>query len=89
MLKLYLADFFKIMCSVGGVITTGVVVLCLLWIGVVDAVGFHPYGTALDLSNLPVTIGLYGFAYAGHSVFPNIYSSMQEPKKFPFVLMIR
>ncbi|KAL9429012.1 hypothetical protein AB3S75_030920 [Citrus x aurantiifolia] len=74
--------------SVGGVITTGVVVLCLLWIGVVDAVGFHPYGTALDLSNLPVTIGLYGFAYAGHSVFPNIYSSMQEPKKFPFVLMI-
>lgn len=73
--------------SAGGVVASLLVVLCLLWVGVVDQVGFHPNGTALDLSNLPVTIGLYGFCYAGHSVFPNIYSSMKKPSQFPLVLI--
>ncbi|KAJ0088645.1 hypothetical protein Patl1_31841 [Pistacia atlantica] len=74
--------------SVGGVLTTGLVMLCLVWIGVVDNVGFHRTGTALDLANLPVSVGIYGFCYAGHSVFPNIYSSMKEPSQFPWVLII-
>ncbi|XP_031254843.1 amino acid transporter AVT1D-like [Pistacia vera] len=74
--------------SVGGVLITGLVMLCLVWIGVVDNVGFHRSGTALDLANLPVSVGIYGFCYAGHSVFPNIYSSMKEPSQFPWVLII-
>ncbi|KAF6150312.1 hypothetical protein GIB67_034011, partial [Kingdonia uniflora] len=74
--------------SAGGVVASLVVVVCLLWVGVVDKVGFHPSGTALDLSNLPVSLGLYGFCYAGHSVFPNIYSSMKNPSQFPTVLVV-
>ncbi|KAJ4704645.1 vacuolar amino acid transporter 1-like [Melia azedarach] len=74
--------------SIGGVITTFVVVVCLVWVGVVNQVGFHEKGTVLDLANLSVTIGIYGFCYAGHSVFPNIYSSMKEQSQFPTVLII-
>ncbi|OVA17822.1 Amino acid transporter [Macleaya cordata] len=73
--------------SAGGVVASLLVVLCLLWVGVIDHIGFHPSGTSLDLTNLPVAIGLYGFCYAGHSVFPNIYSSMKQPSKFPAALM--
>ncbi|KAG1365799.1 putative Amino acid transporter AVT1C [Cocos nucifera] len=73
--------------SAGGVIATILVVICLLWVGVVDRVGFHPAGTALDLANLPVAVGLYGFCYSGHSVFPNIYSSMKMQAQFPAVLI--
>ncbi|KAF3449165.1 hypothetical protein FNV43_RR09893 [Rhamnella rubrinervis] len=72
--------------SVGGVIASILVALCLLWVGVVNQVGFHPGGRALDLANLSVGIGIYGFSYSGHSVFPNIYSSMKEPSQFPYVL---
>ncbi|XP_062168233.1 amino acid transporter AVT1D [Alnus glutinosa] len=73
--------------SGGGVVASILVALCLLWVGVVDQVGFHPSGTALDLTNLSVTIGIFGFSYSGHSVFPNIYTSMKEPSQFPSVLI--
>ncbi|KAG9454630.1 hypothetical protein H6P81_007534 [Aristolochia fimbriata] len=74
--------------SAGGVIASILVVLCLLWVGVIDGVGFHPSGTALDIANLPVALGLYGFCYAGHPLFPNIYLSMQNPSDFPSVLLL-
>ncbi|KAL5709539.1 hypothetical protein ACHQM5_020219 [Ranunculus cassubicifolius] len=74
--------------SAGGVIASLFVVFCLLWVGIIDGVGFHPSGTALNLVNLPVALGIYGYCYAGHSVFPNIYSSMKEPSKFPSVLIV-
>ncbi|KAI4354526.1 hypothetical protein L6164_003379 [Bauhinia variegata] len=74
--------------SVGGIIASILVITSLFWVGVVDQVGFHRGGKALDLANLSVTMGLYGYGFAGHSVFPNIYSSMKEPSKFPGVLMI-
>ncbi|XP_059428033.1 amino acid transporter AVT1D-like [Corylus avellana] len=73
--------------SGGGVVASILVALCLLWVGVVDQVGFHPTGTALELANLSVTIGIFGFSYSGHSVFPNIYTSMKEPSQFPSVLI--
>lgn len=66
------------------------VVVCLFWVGLVDQIGFHMDSTkSLNLSSLPVAIGLYGFAYAGHAVFPNIYSSMANPSQFPRVLITR
>ncbi|KAI3989885.1 hypothetical protein MKX01_040855 [Papaver californicum] len=71
----------------GGVIASLVVVVCLLWVGGVNQIGFHPAGTPFDLKNFPVAIGLYDFCYAGHSVFPNIYSSMKEPSQFPATLV--
>ncbi|KFK24700.1 hypothetical protein AALP_AA8G013400 [Arabis alpina] len=74
--------------SAGGVFSSILLALCLFWVGSVDKVGFHLSGKALDLANLPVAIGIYGFGFGSHSVFPNIYSSMKEPSKFPMVLLI-
>ncbi|XP_021620960.1 amino acid transporter AVT1D isoform X2 [Manihot esculenta] len=74
--------------SVGGVGASILMVVCLLWVGVVNEVGFHQTGVALDLSNLPFAVGIYGYGFAGHAVFPNIYSSMKEPSSFTLVLII-
>ncbi|PIN11057.1 Amino acid transporter [Handroanthus impetiginosus] len=73
--------------SAGGVIASILVVICLFWAGLVDQVGFNPNRTTLNLSTLPVAIGLYGFCYSGHAVFPNIYSSMEKPSQYPSVLL--
>ncbi|KAL8258618.1 hypothetical protein R6Q59_026571 [Mikania micrantha] len=74
--------------SVGGVITLAAVVVCLLWLGVVDGIEYHTSRTALNFGNLPVAVGLIGFCYGSHSVFPNIYTSMKEPSRFPSALII-
>ncbi|KAK6929170.1 Amino acid transporter, transmembrane domain [Dillenia turbinata] len=73
--------------SAGGVIASVLVVFCLFWVGLVDKVGFESKGTTLNLGTLPVAIGLYGFCYSGHAVFPNIYTSMAKPSQFPLVLL--
>ncbi|KDP30471.1 hypothetical protein JCGZ_16150 [Jatropha curcas] len=73
--------------SAGGVIASVLVVICLFWIGLVDHVGIRSKGTVLNLGTLPVAIGLYGYCYSGHAVFPNIYTSMAQPNKFPMVLL--
>ncbi|XP_030550499.2 amino acid transporter AVT1C [Rhodamnia argentea] len=74
--------------SAGGVIASILVVLCLFWVGLVDQIGFHAKSTTtLDLATLPVAVGLYGYCYSGHAVFPNIYSSMAKPSQYPSVLI--
>jgi solute carrier family 32 (vesicular inhibitory amino acid transporter) len=71
-----------------GVIATVVVVLCLLWVGVVDDVPMHTEGTiTLRLSTFPVAVGLYGYCFAGHAVFPNLYTAMANRNQFPKVLL--
>ncbi|KAL0652570.1 hypothetical protein Bca4012_095261 [Brassica carinata] len=73
--------------SAGGVIASVLVVLCLFWVGLIDEVGIHSKGTPLNLATLPVSVGLYGYCYSGHGVFPNIYTSMAKPPQFPAVLV--
>ncbi|KAF9594742.1 hypothetical protein IFM89_034725 [Coptis chinensis] len=73
--------------SAGGVIASVLAVVCLFWIGLVDDVGFQSKTTTLNLTSLPVAIGLYGYCYSGHSIFPNIYSSMAKPNQYPSVLL--
>ncbi|KAF5947880.1 hypothetical protein HYC85_013837 [Camellia sinensis] len=76
--------------SAGGVLASILVVLCLFWVGLVDKVGFESEGrTTLNLTTLPVALGLYGYCYSGHAVFPNIYTSMEKPSQFPSVLLAR
>ncbi|CAL9159661.1 unnamed protein product [Musa hybrid cultivar] len=74
--------------SVGGVIASVLVVLSLFWVGQFDHVGFQNKGTPLNLSGIPIAIGIYGFCYSGHAVFPNIYSSLKKPNQFPSVLFV-
>ncbi|CAI9773952.1 unnamed protein product [Fraxinus pennsylvanica] len=73
--------------SAGGVVASILVVACLFWVGLADQVGFQTKGTTLNLSTLPVAIGLYGYCYSGHAVFPNIYTSMEKPSQYPAVLL--
>ncbi|KAL8518042.1 hypothetical protein ACS0TY_009363 [Phlomoides rotata] len=74
--------------SAGGVIASILVVASLFWLGLVNDVGFQPKGAVLNLSSLPVAIGLYGYCYSGHAVFPNIYTSMEKPNQYPSVLLV-
>ncbi|KAJ1435933.1 Amino acid transporter, transmembrane domain [Sesbania bispinosa] len=74
--------------SACGVIATIVVVLCLFWVGLLDNVEFHTKGTTtLNLATFPVAVGLYGYCYAGHAVFPNLYTAMANRNQFPAVLL--
>jgi len=70
----------------GGVIASILGVICLFWVGAVDNVGFENKGTALNLPGIPIAIGLYGYCYSGHGVFPNIYSSLKNRNQFPSIL---
>ncbi|KAM0042648.1 putative amino acid transporter, transmembrane domain-containing protein [Helianthus debilis subsp. tardiflorus] len=73
--------------SAGGVFVSILLVICLFWVGLVDNIGFQVESTkTLNLSTLPVAVGLYGYCYAGHAVLPNIYTSMENRSQFPLVL---
>lgn len=75
--------------SAGGVFASLLIVLAVGWIGVVDGVGFHHRGSLVHLDGLPVAIGLFSFCYCGHSVFPSIYSSMEDRKQFSSVRKLK
>lgn len=68
--------------SAGGVIASLLVVVSLCWVGLSDQVSFKNEGHMVNLSGLPIAIGLYGYCYSGHAVFPNIYSSLKNPNEY-------
>ncbi|KAK1421225.1 hypothetical protein QVD17_23405 [Tagetes erecta] len=73
--------------SAGGVIASLLVAICLFWTALFDNIDFQIKTTkAFNLSGFPVAIGLYGYCYSGHAIFPNIYTSMKNRNQYPLVL---
>lgn len=81
--SLWLRDFSSIsFLSSGGIFMSlliFVTVACTAIFGGIKADHQIPF---LHLQNIPSISGLYIFSYAGHIVFPNIYTAMKDPSNF-------
>ncbi|KAF3329193.1 vacuolar amino acid transporter 1-like isoform X1 [Carex littledalei] len=73
--------------SVGGVLASMVLMVSVLWAAVFNGIGFRQKGVVVNWEGIPTAVSLYAFCFSGHSVFPTIYNSMQNPSKFSKVLL--
>ncbi|XP_056164654.1 amino acid transporter AVT1I-like isoform X2 [Syzygium oleosum] len=74
--------------SAGGILASIILVLCVLWVGAIDGVGFDEEGTLLNWSGIPTAISLFAFCYGGHAVFPTLSNSMKDRSQFSKVLLV-
>jgi len=75
--------------SAVGLVASAVLTASLVWAGVAETGGFRRNSTSvLNLGGLPTSLGLYFVCFTGHAVFPTIYSSMKNNRRFSKVLLI-
>ncbi|RHN41025.1 putative amino acid transporter, transmembrane domain-containing protein [Medicago truncatula] len=74
--------------SVGGVVTSVVLIGCVVWVGEVDGVGFHERGKLVNLEGLTTAMSLFAFCYCAHALMPTICNSMNDRKQFSKVLLV-
>ncbi|TVU34437.1 hypothetical protein EJB05_16269 [Eragrostis curvula] len=74
--------------SAVGLVASAALTASLLWAGV-DEHGFHRNGgNVLNLAGLPTSLSLYFVCFAGHGIFPTVYSSMKKKRDFTKVLLV-
>ncbi|KAL8044077.1 hypothetical protein ABFX02_08G023500 [Erythranthe guttata] len=74
--------------SATGVVASFVLIGSFLWAGAFDGIGFREKGRVLNCRGIPTAISLYAFCYCAHPVFPTLYTSMRNQKKFSKVLLV-
>ncbi|KAL6615502.1 hypothetical protein ACP70R_037772 [Stipagrostis hirtigluma subsp. patula] len=74
--------------SAVGLVASAALTASLVWAGVAEH-GFHANGdNVLNLAGLPTSLSLFFVCFAGHGVFPTVYTSMRNKKDFTKVLLV-
>ena len=68
--------------SVLGLVGSAALTASLVWAGVSESAFLGRNTSVLNLTGLPTSLGLYFVCFAGHAIFPTIYSSMKNNKHF-------
>ncbi|KAK6155077.1 hypothetical protein DH2020_009325 [Rehmannia glutinosa] len=68
--------------SASGAIASFILIGSILWAGAFGGIGFHEKGPIFNYKGMPTALSLYTFCYGAHSVFPTLYTSMRNQKKF-------
>uniref|UniRef100_A0ACD5X4W0 Uncharacterized protein n=1 Tax=Avena sativa TaxID=4498 RepID=A0ACD5X4W0_AVESA len=68
--------------SLVGIVMSMVIFVTIVCTAAFSGVGLGKHIPALRLDRIPAVSGLYMFSYAGHIVFPNIYTAMKDPSSF-------
>ncbi|CAN4115746.1 unnamed protein product [Withania somnifera] len=75
--------------SASGVVASIVLLGSILWTAVFDGIGFQANGTQIiNWKGMPTAISLYAFCYCAHPVFPTLYTSMINQKRFSKVMFV-
>ncbi|XP_048573247.1 amino acid transporter AVT1H-like [Triticum urartu] len=81
--SLWLRNLSSISClSFAGILMSMVIFVTILCTAAFGSVGLGKHIPVLRLDKIPTVSGLYMFSYAGHIVFPNIYTAMKDPSSF-------
>ncbi|KAG9447173.1 hypothetical protein H6P81_013301 [Aristolochia fimbriata] len=87
--SLWLRDLSSIsFLSSGGIFMSFLIFVTVAWTAAFGGIGANKAIPVLQVKNIPTISGLYIFSYAGHIVFPNIYTAMKDPSKFTKVCIV-